>query len=63
MGRMFMKHLVNITINMNMEVSEDYLQKLQKNLHIEVLKHCFKNHNRHLINESIEVINIEGSKV
>jgi hypothetical protein len=58
-----MKHLVNITINMNMEVSEDYLQKLQKNLHIEVLKHCFKNHNRHLINESIEVINIEGSKV
>jgi len=59
----YMKHLVNITINMNMEVSEDYLQKLQNNLHIEVLKHCFKNHNRHLINESIEVINTEGSEV
>lgn len=54
-----MKHLVNITINMNMEVSDDYLQKLQDNLHLEVLKHCFKNHNRHLINESMEVIQNE----
>ena len=56
-----MKHLVNITININMEVSEEYLQKLQDNLRLEVLKHCFKNHNRHLINESMEVVKNEFS--
>jgi hypothetical protein len=55
------KNVVRVSIVMDMDVSDDYLEKLQDNLRLEVLKHCFKNHTRHLINESMEVIKNEFS--
>jgi hypothetical protein len=41
---------------MDVEVSDDYLEALQKNLLVEVLKHCFRNHSRKIINETMEVL-------
>ena len=50
------KHKVKIDISMTLEVSDDYLQALEKNLLVEVLKHCFRNHNRNIISEQMEVL-------
>jgi hypothetical protein len=50
------KNIVRVSIVMDMEVSDDYREKLENNLSLEVLKHCFKNHTRDLINESMEVV-------
>lgn len=53
------KNKVKIDISMTLEVSDDYLQALEKNLLVEVLKHCFRNHNRNIISEHMEVIEYE----
>jgi hypothetical protein len=50
------KNKVRINISMDVEVSDDYLEALQKNLLVEVLKHCFRNHSRKIINETMEVL-------
>jgi hypothetical protein len=55
------KNVVRVSIVMDMDVSDDYLEKLENNLSLEVLKHCFKNHTRLLINESMEVVKNEFS--
>ena len=53
------KNKVKIDISMYVEVSDDYLKALQNNLMVEVLKHCFRNHNRKLITETMEVLSNE----
>lgn len=55
------KNTVRVSIVMDIKVSDDYLEKLEKNLLVEVLKHCFKNHSKTLINESMEVVKNEFS--
>ena len=50
------KNKVRINITMDVEVSDDYLEALKKNLLVEVLKHCFKNNTRKIINETMEVL-------
>ncbi len=51
-----MKHKVRLLIEMDMEVSDEYLAKLKKHLLFEICKHCFKNNSKTIINESIEVL-------
>ena len=53
------KNKVKIDISMYVEVSDDYLKALQNNLMVEVLKHCFRNHNRKIITETMEVLKNE----
>jgi hypothetical protein len=53
---MMAKNRVRINITMDVEVSDDYLEALKKNLLVEVLKHCFKNNTRKIINETMEVL-------
>ena len=52
---------VRVSIVMDIKVSDDYLEKLEKNLLVEVLKHCFRNHSKTVINESMEVVKNEFS--
>lgn len=55
------KKTVRVSIVMDMVVSDEYLEKLQSNtLWLEVMNHCFRNHTRKMVSESIEVINNEG---
>ena len=49
-------NVVRISLVMDVNVSDDYLAQLQKNLLVEVLKHCFKNNTRKIIEEKMEVI-------
>lgn len=49
-------HKVRISLVMDINVSDDYLAQLNRNLLVEVLKHCFKNNTRKIISESMEVI-------
>ena len=44
---------VRLYLEMEIEVSEDYLQKLKKNSELEIFKHVFGNHTRYLINHSL----------
>lgn len=53
-----MKHKVRLSIQIDMDVSEEYLKKLQQNLLVEICKHCFKNNTKTIINKSmVKVIN------
>lgn len=45
---------INLVIDVN--VSDDYLAQLKKNLLVEILKHCFKNNTRTIISKSMEVM-------
>jgi galactose-1-phosphate uridylyltransferase len=51
-----MKHKIKIHMEIDIEVSAEYLEKLEKNLYLEIVKNCFKNHNRTIVNESMEII-------
>lgn len=53
------KQKVKISMEMEIEVSTDYLEKLQANLYLEIVKNCFKNNNRTILNESIEILSKE----
>ena len=50
------KNIVRVSIVIDMEVSNDYREKLQNNSRLEVLKHCFRNHTKTVISESMEVV-------
>jgi hypothetical protein len=50
------QYKVRLEMVMDVMVSEDYLKQLQENLHLEILKHCFKNNSRTIIAESINVV-------
>jgi hypothetical protein len=54
-----MKHKIKIKMEIDIEVSAEYLEKLEKNLYLEIVKNCFKNHNRTIVNESMEIIKQE----
>lgn len=47
---------VRISLVMDINVSDDYLAELQKNLLVQILKNCFKNNTRKIIEEKMEVI-------
>jgi hypothetical protein len=53
------KHKVRITMEIDLEVSTDYLAKLANNLSMEVVRNCFKNHNRTINSESMTIIREE----
>jgi hypothetical protein len=53
------KHKVRITMEIDIEVSTDYLAKLANNLSIEVVRNCFKNHNRTINSESMAIVKEE----
>jgi hypothetical protein len=54
------QHKVRLAMIMDVMVSEDYLKQLQDNLHLEILKHCFKNNSRRIIAESITIVEEEA---
>ena len=56
MGAFIMKHKVRLLIEMDMEVSDEYLKQLQKNLLVEICKHCFRNNIKTIINKSMEIL-------
>ena len=54
-----MKHKVRLNIVLEVDVSDDYLQKLKDNLFLEIVKNCFKNNSRKIISETMEVLENE----
>ena len=53
------KHKVKISLEIELEVSTDYLEKLCDQLSLEVVRNCFKNHNRTINSESMTIIKEE----
>jgi hypothetical protein len=51
-----MKNKVRLNIVLEVDVSDDYLQKLKDNLFLEIVKNCFKNNSRKIISETMEVL-------
>ena len=47
---------VRLNLVIDIEVSNDYLEKIQKNLLFEVCKHCFRNNSKKVISESFEIL-------
>lgn len=50
------KHKVRLNFEMDIEVSTDYLEKLCDQLSMEIVRNCFKNHNRTINSESMTII-------
>ena len=44
---------VRLILEMEIEVSEDYLKNLLKNSELEILKHVFRNNSRTLVSHSL----------
>ena len=47
-------------MEMDVEVSTDYLAKLANNLSMEIVRNCFKNHNRTINSESMAIVKEEA---
>lgn len=58
------KQIVRFTAQFDLEVSEDYLEKLQKfPAHWAIRENCFKNNSMHNVNATMEVLDYESENV
>lgn len=50
---------LRLNLVIDIEVSDDYLEKIKKSLLLEVCKHCFRNNSKKVISESFEILTKE----